>query len=353
VQRVPGGRDGDEGPALLAALEADLAARLPRRLPFPVLAPTDPPLRPGFLAEAHWSDETLERVALAAGDLVRGPLIVVSTQPLGGVPRPHLAACEDALELLRAGPWDAAADLGPAQPLREVDVTFAVAGLPGGPSVASVRGLEDGDLWAAALDLRRPRLRVVVAGRAVPHGVRLETVTDLAPWVAARTEALAVVRASGPQPVEPEALDLPPAQGFEAHEALVELVCGVAAGIEERVRFGRRTRGLPADWAVVWERATRAQMHLASQGRQEATDAVTALANHVSALDEERVLGGDPVLRAAAVGECVRWTAFASQVPSEPAQHAWQERWVDRSAASDLRWRSAWADWMAARSDAG
>lgn len=353
MRRVPGGRDGEDDRAFLAAVEADLAARLPRRLPFPVLAPVDPPLEPPFLADAQWSDDTLDGVTLVTGDLVRGPVLVVSTAPLGDVQRPPLAVCETALERLRAGPWDTAADLGPAEPLTQVDVTVAVAGLPGGPSVASVRGLQDGDLWAAALDLRRPRLRVVVAGRAVPCAVRLEAVADLAPWVAARDGALAVVRAAGPQVQRPEDLDLPPARGFEAHEALVDLVSGVAAGIEERVRFGRRTRGLPADWAVVWERATRAQMFLASQDRHDATDAVTALANHVSALDEEHLLGDDAVLRAAAVAECIRWTAFASQVPSEPAQAAWHERWTDRSPTSDLRWRSAWADWLAARTDAG
>ena len=353
MRRVPGGRDGEDDQALLAAVEADLAARLPRRPAFPVLAPVDPPLEPGFLADAQWSDDVLDAVSLVAGDLVRGPVLVVSTGRLGDVPGPPLTTCEGALDRLRAGPWDAAADLGPAEPLHEVDVTIAVAGLPGGPSVVSVRGLQDGDLWAAALDLRRPRLRVVVAARAVPCSVRLETVVDLRPWLAARAEALAVVRAAGPQPVGPEDLDLPPARGFEAHEALVDLVSGVAAGIEERARFGRRTRGLPADWAVVWERATRAQMALATQDRHEATDAVTALANHVSALDEERLFGDDAVLRAAAVAECIRWTAFASQVPSERAQVAWHERWGDRSSTSDLRWRSAWADWLAARTDAG
>lgn len=104
----------------------------------------------------------------------------------------------------------------------------------------------------------------------------------------------------------------------------------------------------------------RQQMRLATETREEATVAVTGMVNHLNRLSRQtHWLIGTPE-GAAAVEEVVRYTVFASEVASLPAQRAWEQLWRERPGGggpeiweeqrlAEQLWLSAWEQWRTTR----
>jgi hypothetical protein len=71
-------------------------------------------------------------------------------------------------------------------------------------------------------------------------------------------------------------------------------------------------------------------MRLATQTRDQADKAVGSLVNHMIELADAAEWFSDPALRRAAIDESLRYVIFDSDVPSRPAQQAWQRSWDKR-----------------------
>ncbi|WP_280678069.1 hypothetical protein [Kitasatospora sp. MAA19] len=229
---------------------------------------------------------------------------------------------------------------------------------PGAPA-----GGGAGPVWAGRL--RIGGLTVTVCGRGVsPGGVDLGGIADFEPYLRGRTEVLDDLAARRARQVPVEERELPPAVGLEAHRELIVQSIAESAAIEAQVRAGRtprRPRGLRGDgYAVRWEVAVRQQMRLATETREEATVAVTGMVNHLNRLSRQtHWLIGTPE-GAAAVEEVVRYTVFASEVASLPAQRAWEQLWRERPGGggpeiweeqrlAEQLWLSAWEQWRTTR----
>jgi hypothetical protein len=167
-----------------------------------------------------------------------------------------------------------------------------------------------------------------IIGRGVAfEAVRLESVPDLGPYVAARDAVLEQMAAEFPW-TPPEQLDLP-ARGLEAHHALIRLSVAQAEEIRARVTTGRRprfSRARDEEHNHAWESATRAQMRLAGQSRALAN----AMVNQAISLSQKASWFADQSLRHQAIEEMVRFTAFDSDVPSRAAQQLWLREWAAR-----------------------
>ncbi len=223
---------------------------------------------------------------------------------------------------------------------------------------------------------------MTVCGRGVPPGgVELGRIDDFEHYILGRTDLLRRLAARRGHQVPLEERELAPVAGLEAHRALIEHSIAESAAIEAQVR-ARRTPRLPrrlrGDAGLIRrEAAVRQQMRLASETREEAGEAVTAMVNHLTRLAQNTDWAvGTPDGRDA-VEEVVRYTVFASEVPSLPAQRAWEQLWAGRpggpaggEAAStggvpgggeavsvggareggEQVWLSAWEQWRLARS---
>ncbi|MFE0458981.1 hypothetical protein ACFW1A_06920 [Kitasatospora sp. NPDC058965] len=149
--------------------------------------------------------------------------------------------------------------------------------------------------------------------------------------------------------------------GLDAHRLLVE--ASVERALAERahrssagrVKLPRRLRaGQPEEqWTVV----VRQQMRYASESRPEAATAVQLMVAQLCRLAERADWLVGSADGRAAVEEAIRYTVFASQVPSLPAQLAWAElqaRLGDPEAepAAEARWLAAWDHWRRVRARA-
>lgn len=219
-----------------------------------------------------------------------------------------------------------------------------------------------GPVWAGRFVVGG--VTVTVCGRGVPPGaIELAPVDDIERYLRGRTALLrALASRRGPH-VPVEERELAPATGLEAHRAVIEHSIAESAAIEAQVRAGRTPRlprGLRGETgALRWEAAVRQQMRLASERREEAVAAVTSMVNHLNRLSRQtQWVVGTPDGEAA-VEEVVRYTVFASEVASLPAQRAWEQLWRDRPAADgdgweeqqlgEQLWLAAWEQWRSAR----
>ncbi|GAA1216716.1 hypothetical protein GCM10009665_03230 [Kitasatospora nipponensis] len=116
--------------------------------------------------------------------------------------------------------------------------------------------------------------------------------------------------------------------GLDAHRAVLEFSVERALAVrahrlaQGEPRLPRRLRG--EERPEQWEAALRQQMRLAGEDRREAHAALESMVGHLVALATlADWLPGTPDGRAA-LEELVRYTAFASHVPSLPAQRAWE-----------------------------
>ncbi|MGA5819467.1 hypothetical protein ACPC54_16625 [Kitasatospora sp. NPDC094028] len=229
---------------------------------------------------------------------------------------------------------------------------------PGAPAEGGA-----GPVWAGRL--RVGGQTVTVCGRGVaPGGVELGGIGDFERHLRGRTELLRDLASRRARYVPVEERELPPVIGLEAHRALVAQSVAETAAIEAQVRAGRTPR-LPRHLrgevgAVRWEAAVRQQMRLATESREEAVAAVTAMVDHLNRLSQQTHWLVGTAEGAAAVEEVVRYTVFASEVASLPAQRAWAQLWRERPAGGGAReweeqrlaeqlWLAAWEQWLAAR----
>ncbi|MFD0530226.1 hypothetical protein ACFQ1I_31660 [Kitasatospora arboriphila] len=149
------------------------------------------------------------------------------------------------------------------------------------------------------------------------------------------------------------------AAGLEAHRAVVEHGIQEAIAMEAQLcarrtgRIPRRLRGEAG--AECWESAVRQQMRLASESRREAVEAVSALVNQLTWLAQRTDWLVGTAEGEAAVAESVRYTVFASEVPSLAAQLAWARLWAggtpDGPDGAEEAWLAAWEDWRTLRRD--
>ncbi|MFD5918253.1 hypothetical protein ACFVYP_25685 [Kitasatospora sp. NPDC058201] len=236
------------------------------------------------------------------------------------------------------------------------------------PGCCPISGAEP--VWAGRL--RLDGLTVTVCGRGVPPGgVELARIGDQERYLRGRTAMLRdlAVRRGRQVPLGERELAL--ATGLEAHRAVIAQGISEAAAVEARVRAGRAprpSRGARAEaGALRWETAVRQQMRLASETREEALAAVASMVEQLNRLSQltHWVVGtpeGD-----AAVEEVIRYTVFASEVASLPAQRAWEQ--VRRGRAGrgpqdrvpeglgegeehrlcEQLWLASWEQWRVAR----
>ncbi|MEU4688646.1 hypothetical protein [Actinoplanes sp. NPDC023714] len=142
----------------------------------------------------------------------------------------------------------------------------------------------------------------------------------------------------------------------EPHRALVEEVLR-----SERQRIDWLTDGgppprLPANWGRLWRDAVRRQADLAGQPEPEAERALQGMLNQLTTLyTEAEWFRTDEVLQRRAVSEILLFaTGLGPDVPSRPAQLAWQRRQGLRPTdyarlgaitAAQTRWLEEWTAW--------
>ncbi|MER7707375.1 hypothetical protein ABTX81_31315 [Kitasatospora sp. NPDC097605] len=221
------------------------------------------------------------------------------------------------------------------------------------PGCCPIGGAEP--VWAGRF--RVDGLTVTVCGRGVPPGgVELARIRDHERCLSGRTALLRELALRRGRDLPVEQRELSPAAGLEAHRAVIAHGIVEAAALEARLRSGRPPRpprGARAEaGALRWEAAVRQQMRLASETRAEAAEAVAAMVEQLGRLSQltHWVVGtpeGD-----AAMEESIRYTVFASEVASVPAQRAWRQ--VRRGERGEHRmgeqlWLAAWEQWRAAR----
>lgn len=210
-------------------------------------------------------------------------------------------------------------------------------------------------VWAGRF--RVDGLTVTVCGRGVPPGgVELARIQDPESCLRGRTALLRELAGRRGRCLPVERRELAPVTGLEAHREVIAHGISEAAAVEARLRSGRPPRplrGARAEaGALRWEAAVRQQMRLASETRAEAVEAVAAMVEQLRRLSQltHWVVGtpeGD-----AAVEESIRYSVFASEVASLPAQRAWQrvrsgERGEHRMG--EQLWLAAWEQWRVAR----
>jgi hypothetical protein len=314
---------------------------------FPVLgACSDPLLRRAALLSWQGQGDSLTGVVLLFGDPFSpsGPAVTVLTATAAAPPVDADALLDDEQRRLveHTGSLAGVRDPGPrssrSQLLRVQGVDLA----------AEVR--HEGLAWATVVyPPALPGVRAAVVGRGVAvEDLTLGRIDDLAPLVTAGEQLLDEVVARGPGPPRRAAREMselavpvqPEPLGLQAHDLLL------AAALGPRHRLWS-----PRDFGPVWERAVAMQVRLAGQTHDEAEVAITQCVQHAGALAEHAPWFADPALRGAAQAELVRWTAFASQVPSLPAMHAWEAvgRLPGLRHEALQEWLACWRQWVAAR----
>ncbi|WP_344586209.1 hypothetical protein [Kitasatospora paracochleata] len=315
------------------------------------------------LAEYEVFNGELGWVEVRSGDWssLRGPYVTVRTYRPGTERSGPLPELEDVVEDERDRVYeqlDVDEGDGPGR-VRALRGWITVEGEPRAVQIHEDRRA-DGDtdaVWAGRL--RIDGITVTVTGRGIaPGGVELRRIDDFEPYIAGRTallRQLSLRQRAGNVPIEERVL--PPVAGLEAHREVVEYSVAEAAAMEAQLRVGRtprlprRLRGEAG--ALRWEAAVRQQMRLASESRDEATEAVSAMVNHLTRLAQHTEwLLGTPE-GTAAVEEVVRYTVFASQVPSLPAQRAWERLWSggtgELPGGGEDAWLTAWEQWRVER----
>ncbi|MFE6056172.1 hypothetical protein ACFQ6N_35955 [Kitasatospora sp. NPDC056446] len=355
--------------------QEDFSRRTLAAADFPVYGVASGPARTGeALAAFETSGGELRWVEVQCGDWrsAAGPYVTVRTYRPGAERCELLPELEDVVEDERDRVYeqlgvDEGDGPGRVRALRE---WITVDGEPCALEVHEDRPVSHpwtpadgpGPVWAGRL--RVGGLTVTVCGRGVaPGGVELGGIGDFERYLRGRGDLLRDLASRQARYVPVEERELPPAVGLEAHRALITQSVAETAAIEAQVRAGRTPRlprGLRGDaCAVRWEAAVRQQMRLATETREEAATAVTTMVNHLNRLSQQTHWLVGTAEGEAAVEEVVRYTVFASEVASLPAQRAWAQLWRDRRGGgagvweeqrlAEQLWLAAWEQWRAAR----
>ncbi|MGW3042892.1 hypothetical protein ACWC9T_23250 [Kitasatospora sp. NPDC001159] len=382
--RESGGRpqernDGGPGPTRLGgqdrfADQEEFSRRTLAALDFPVYGVTAGPARRSeALAAFETCGGELCWVEVQCGDWTSaaGPYVTVRTYRPGAEHAELLPELEDVVEDERDRVYeqlgiDEGDGPGRVRALRE---WITVDGEPCAVEVHEDRPVAPGGVdpagpvWAGRL--RVGGLTVTVCGRGVaPGGVELGGIGDFERYLSGRTDLLRDLASRRARYVPVEERELPPVTGLEAHRELIAQSIAETAAIEAQVRVGRTPRlprALRGDaCAVRWETAVRQQMRLATETREEAAAAVTSMVNHLNRLAQQTHWLIGTSAGEAAVEEVVRYTVFASEVASLPAQRAWEQLWRDRPGGggaavweehrlAEQLWLAAWEQWRAGR----
>jgi len=253
--------------------------------------------------------------------------------------------------------------------VRESEDERSPAPAPGDPVTAEVlidgvpwmaSTIESGQTWATVVTphVADVELFVTVTARDwPPSGLALTRVHDLEPFFAGRRARIEAVLAGGGSQPGPGDWDLPPARGLEGHQALADMMI---ATTRESMAEGPALRRspLPNDYAKRWEIATRAQMQLAGQRRNEAEDEIHSVINHLCQLAQKATWFGDRDLAKRAIGETLGYVAYGRDVPSAEAQRAWSRYWGLRGqdppafeslSSAEESWLAAWQHWLESR----
>ncbi|MER5865409.1 hypothetical protein [Kitasatospora sp. NPDC002040] len=348
----------ERGPGLHRAEPAHDAGHAPPSAP-------DAPEDSDALAEYEVQNGRLGWVEVRSGDWssAEGPYVTVRTYRPGAEQQP-LPELEDVVEDERDRVYeqleiDEGDGPGAVRALRE---WITVEGEPRAVQIHEDRrpdGEPPAPVWAGRL--RVDGVTVQVTGRGVPPGgVELRRIEDFEKYVLGRTDLMRKLARQQDRRAVLEERELPPVAGLEAHRAVVEHAVheAVALAAQARARrvprLPRRLRGEAG--AVRWEAAVRQQMRLASETRDEAGDAVTAMVNHLTRLAQNTEWAIGTPEGQAAVEEVIRYTAFASEVPSLPAQRAWERLWLGgaprtpgSAPVTEEAWLTAWEQWRVER----
>jgi hypothetical protein len=342
------------------------AEELVPRPPFVVFGLAEPRLRSPYLAEAGRVNGLWESIALAYGDWAEpaGPWVMVTTR----TGRADAGDREVEADLLRAIDDDRnriASHAGVDEEDFDEPPDYSRADLAvGGQSVSGLVGRQE-NVWAARVTA--DGLIVTLLGRGVePGSVRLDPVTDLGPYLLARSERLGRLgeyHRQQPAPV------LEPADGVAAYRALAEAELASGARLGRALRAGRLPRQRAGEGAIrhaLWQRAVREQARISGVGERQADEIVTLVVNHLTRLHEQAPwFTAEPRLREAAIDETLRHAVLGDDVPSQPAQQAWARYWARRTPPPGLEpgeelrarqqtarplitaWLQAWDAWAA------
>ncbi len=320
----------------------------------------------------------LSWVELRSGDWssLDGPYVTVRTYRPGAERSHPLPELEDVVEDERDRVYeqlgiDEGESPGRVRALRE---WITVEGEPTAVQIHEERPVEagllegTGSVWAGRL--RVNGITVTVCGRGVaPGGVELTRVEDFDRYVRGRTDLLRALTLRRTRLAAAAEYESSRITGLDAHRAIIAYSMEQAVALQAQLlarrpaRLPRRLRG--EDGAQRWEAAVRQQMRLGSESRQEADQAVTMMVNHLTRLAELTDWAVGTPVGQAAVEEVVRYTAFASQVPSLPAQLAWARLWSgtcggppagldwedeqERQSLAERAWLTAWEQWRRER----
>lgn len=311
------------------------------------------------LAEYEVLNGRLGWVELRSGDWssIEGPYVTVRTYRPGAERSRPLPELDDVVEDERDRVYeqlDVDEGDGPGR-VRALREWITVEGEPRSVQIHEDRrpDEESRPVWAGRL--RVDGVTVTVTGRGVsPDGIELKRIEDFDKYITGRTELmrqLSLRQRARNVPIEERTL--PPASGLEAHRELVEYSLSEAIALEAQLgpgdtpRMPRRLQGEAK--ALRWESAVRQQMRLASETRDEATESVSMMVNHVTRLAQQTDWLTSTPAGSAALEEVVRYTAFASEVPSLPAQRAWERLWAETPSGTEEQWLTAWEQWRVER----
>ncbi|WP_035867079.1 hypothetical protein [Kitasatospora cheerisanensis] len=312
------------------------------------------------LAECGVSNGELGWVEVRSGDwdAADGPYVTVRTYRPGAELAEPLPDLEDVVEDERDRVWEhLGIDEGDTPSgVRALREWITVDGDPRALQIHEDRRPGGGTVWAGRLWM--DGATVTVTGRGVPPGaIELRRIADFEQYIIGRTALLRTLAARQPAPAAPRPEPTPGELGLTAHRELVEQGIARATAIQAQLRAGRSAR-LPRhlrgdDRKERWETVVRQQMRLASESEDEADGAVTSMVNHLSRLAHHVDWLTGTTEGCAAIEEVVRYTVFASEVPSLPAQRAWERLWAggtpELPSGTEDAWLTAWEQWRIER----
>ncbi|WP_329568523.1 hypothetical protein [Kitasatospora sp. NBC_01266] len=243
---------------------------------------------------------------------------------------------------------------------------ISVAGEPVAVQIHEESGAGNGPaarartVWAARLLVYGSV--VLICGRGIaPADIELDQLAepDHERFTVGRTELLRGVAARRRRRLAQLQRSHLALSGLDPHRALLEFSVERALAhrahrlARGRTRMPRRLR--VAEPPELWEAAVRQQMHFASESRPEACAAIGSMVGHLLLLAERTDWLVGSAQGRAALEEVIRYAAFASQVPSLPAQRAWEELSRQRTAGAEglevaeQAWLAAWEQWRRER----
>jgi hypothetical protein len=322
-----------------------------KRAGFPILGLAPPFPSPAGLGSFGTTGGQVTEVGLQYGGPgpAPAPLVTVTTALAPG-DRGSLPVADVLQDLLTSS-----GDFGQSPPPGRGDPDAAEILIDGIPQLASI--LDNGRAWAAVADpwIDDVALLVTISARDWPlSGLALTQVDDLEPFLVGRRERVEAALARGGSHSGPEDWDLPAGSGLDGHRALADMMIAIT---RERMASGFPFQRSPlaSNYAQSWEIATRAQMALAGQARDDAEDAIHSMVNHLCQLVQLAGWFTNPELARRAIGETLDYVAHGRDVPSAEAQQAWSRYWglhgqeppaFGSLSAAEESWLAAWQRWV-------